>query len=238
MLSFRQFGAWLDDASAMDRGDGYVSVGIGYWRMPGVSQTDVPMLGGGIGVTDRFQLNASVPFYRYNVQGASASGIDDIYISGKYTIADPTLTISEVGVAIAPVVEVLSADIDGRRVHFAVPVSVELRRLPFRVYGSAGYFSRGALFTGAVLEWTGPTGVTLSGAFTSSYSSKDDLVLDGLAVGRQRMDVSGSVVFPVARTSAAYVSVGRSMHAPDGAGTTLALMGGISLRFSAARSTP
>jgi len=171
VLPFRQFGAWLDDASAPAAGDGYVSIGIGHWRMPGISQTDMPMLGGGIGVTDRLQLNASVPFYRYEFQGTSASGIDDIYVSGKFTIVDPTLTISEVGVAVTPLIEVLSADVGDRRVHFAVPVSVELRRLPFRVYGSAGYFTRGAFFGGGVLEWTSPSGVSLSGAVTQSFST-------------------------------------------------------------------
>lgn len=237
-LPFRQFGTWLDDASAPAAGDGYVSFGIGHWRMPGISQTDVPMLGGGIGVTDRFQLNASVPFYRYNFEGTSASGIDDIYISGKYTIVDPTLTISEVGVAVTPLLEVLSADVGDRRVHFAVPVSVELRRLPFRVYGSAGYFTRGAFFGGGVVEWTAPSGVSLSGAITQSYSTQENPVLDGLAVSRQRVDVSGAAAFPVANTSVMYLSIGRSLRAPDGASSTLALMGGISFRFSAARSTP
>src|SRR5689334_3680753 len=62
--TYPQFGAWLDDASALRRGDGALNIGAGYWRLAAMSQTNVPMLGGGIGVTDRLQVSASVPFYR------------------------------------------------------------------------------------------------------------------------------------------------------------------------------
>jgi len=63
-------------------------------------------------------------------------------------------------------------------------------------------------------------------------------MLDSLAVGRQRIDVSGAAAFPVSNASVLYLSIGRSLRAPEGATTTLALMGGISFRFSAAPSTP
>ena len=68
--------------------------------------------------------------------------MDDIYLSAKYVLVDPTLTLSEVGVAVSPVVEVLSAGALDGRVHFAVPVNVEFRRLPFRVYGLGRATSR------------------------------------------------------------------------------------------------
>ena len=155
--SFRQFGAWLDDASAATPGEGQTSVGIGHWRMNGMTQTNFPMIGMGLGVTDRLQVSASLPFYHASYDGVVARGIDDIYLSAKYVLVDPTLTLSEVGVAVSPVVEVLSAGAPDGRVHFAVPVNVEVRRLPFRVYGSAGYFTRGSVFAGGALEWTSPS---------------------------------------------------------------------------------
>jgi hypothetical protein len=238
VATFRQFGTWLDDASALYRGDGYVSVGVGHWRMPAVSQTNVPMLGAGIGVTDRLQVNASVPFYRYTFQGVTASGVDDLYFSAKYTIVDPTLTVSEVGLAVSPVLELLSPDVPDGRLHFALPVSVEVRHLPFRVYGAAGFFTRGSFFGGGAVEWTAPNGVTLTGALTQSYSVKEDAVLDGNAVGWKRTDVTASVAHAVGRVAVLSLSVGRSLNSPDEGSTTLALMGGVSFWFSAVKSAP
>jgi hypothetical protein len=237
VASYRQFGAWLDDASAALRGEGYTTVGIGHWRMVGSSQTNVPMLGAGIGVTDRMQVSASVPFYRASYPGGSVSGMDDVYLGAKYTILDPTLTLSEFGLAVSPVLEVLSEGSPDGRVHFAVPVSLELRRRSFRLYGSAGLFTRGSFFSGAAVEWTTPRRMVLTGALTQSYSLQDDAALDALGVGRQRLDASLGAAYPLAGTVAAFASVGRSLTSLDEGGTSLAVTGGVSLRFSAS-ATP
>ena len=230
--TYRQFGAWLDDASAAGPGEGYTSIGVGHWRMLGSTQTNLPMLGVGVGVTDRMQVGASVPFYRASYEGGSASGMDDLYLSAKYTLVDPTLTLSEFGLAISPTMEVLSAGSPDGRVHFAVPVSVELRRQPFRIYGSAGLFTRGSFFSGAALEWSAPGGMALTGSLTQSYSLKDDAVLDSMGIGRQRTDVSFGVAFPLGTMAATFVNVGRSLTSVEEGGTSLALSGGISFRFS------
>jgi hypothetical protein len=234
--TYRQFGAWLDDASAAGRGAGYTSIGVGYWRMMASSQTNLPMLGVGLGVTDRMQVGASVPFYRARYDGGSASGMDDLYLSAKYTLVDPTLTLSEFGLAISPTMEVLSSVNPDGRIHFAVPVSAELRRQPWRVYGSAGLFTRGSFFSGAALEWSAPAGMVLTGSLTQSYSLKDDAVLDSLGIGRQRMDVSLGVAYPLGTSAATFVNVGRSLTSMEEGGTSLALSGGISLRFSTVRN--
>ena len=230
--TYRQFGAWLDDASAAGAGEGYTSIGVGHWRMLGSTQTNLPMLGVGVGVTDRMQVGASVPFYRASYEGGSASGMDDLYLSAKYTLVDPTLTLSEFGLAISPTMEVLSAGSPDGRVHFAVPVSVELRRQPFRVYGSAGLFTRGSVFSGAALEWSAPGGMALTGSLTQSYSLKDDAVLDSIGIGSQRTDVSFGVAYPLGTMAATFVNVGRSLTSVEEGGTSLALSGGISFRFS------
>jgi hypothetical protein len=230
--TYRQFGAWLDDASASTKGDGYTSIGVGHWRMLGSTQTNLPMLGVGLGVSDRMQVSASVPFYRARFDGGSASGMDDVYLGAKYTIVDPTLTLSEFGFAISPTMEVLSAGNPDGRIHFAVPVSVELRRQPFRIYGSAGLFTRGSFFSGAAVEWGSPVGMVLTASLTRSYSLKEDAILDSLGIGRQRMDVSLGVAYPLGTMAATFVNVGRSLTSIEEGGTSLALSGGISLRFS------
>ena len=173
-----------------------------------------------------------MPFYRASYEGGSATGMDDVYLSAKYTLVDPTLTLSEFGLAISPTMEVLSSDNTDGRIHFAVPVSVELRRQPFRMYGSAGIFTRGSFFSGAAVEWSARSGMALTGALTQSYSLKDDAVLDSMGIGRQRMDVSLGIAYPLGTSAATFVSVGRSLTSMEEGGTSLALSGGISLRFS------
>jgi hypothetical protein len=238
VVSFRQFGSWLDDASASARGEGRTGIGIGYWRVDGGSQVNVPMLDVGYGVTERISASASVPFYRTSYQGGVVRGLDDIYLAGKVTLIDPALTVSEFGLAVSPIVEVLSPGSVGGRVHYALPVSVEMRRQPFRVFGSAGYFSRGSMFAGGALEWSAPAGYVITGALTQSYATGVDVTLDSLGVSRQRADVTGSIGYPLGQLAAAYVSVGRSLTSVDEGGTAFSLAGGVSFRFSTPRATP
>jgi hypothetical protein len=237
VTSFREFGSWLDDASVAARGDGFTSISFGYWRMAGTTQTDVPMMAGGVGMTDRLQVTASVPFYQTSYEGTASRGIDDVYVSAKYSLLDPTLTLSEIGLAVSPVMEVLSGGVDNR-VHFAIPVTLEFRRQPFRTYASAGYFTRGAVFSGGAVEWTSARSVTLTGSVTHSYSTKNDLILDQGVASRQRADVSFGVGYPLSRMAAASMSIGRSLTSMEQGGTSLALSGGVSFRFSQPTHTP
>jgi hypothetical protein len=237
-VSFRQFGAWLDDASAPTPGEGRTGIGIGYWRVNGGSQTNLPMLDVGYGFTDRIQASASVPFYRVSYDGGTARGLDDMYLSAKVTLVDPTLTVSEFGLAVSPVVEVLSAGGEGGRVHFALPISMELRRSAFRVYGSAGYFTRGSVFTGGAVEFGGPMGLTMTGAVTQSYSTNEDATLDEVGIGRQRADATVGVAHGIGNIGAAYVSVGRTLTSIAEGGTSVSVAGGLSFRFSAPIARP
>ena len=230
-VSFRQFGSWLDDASVSSRGEGYTSIGFGYWRMAGTSQTDVPMVSGGLGVSDRMQVSASVPFYAANYDGATTRGVDDVYIGAKYSIVDPTLTLSEIGFAVSPVLEVLSGA-PSDRVHAAIPVSIELRRTPFRYYASAGYFTRGSAFSGGAVEWSSARGLVLTGSVTQAYSVKADVALDQAGVSRQRADVSASLGYPLAQRVSLSMSIGRSLTSIEQGGTSLALSGGATFRFT------
>ena len=238
-VSFRQFGSWLDDASPATPGEGRMGLGVGYWRMSSGTQTDIPMLDLGYGVTNRLQVSASVPFYRTTYEGTTSRGLDDMYLSAKFTALDPSQNDAQFGLAVSPVVEVLSSGAPDGRLHYAVPVSFEVRRQPYRVYGSAGYFSRGSVFTGAAIEWATSTGFMLTGALTQSYSTKEDPLSDQLGVGKQRMDVNAGVAYPLADIAAAYVSVGRSLTSLAEGGTSLSVAGGISFRFAGpATATP
>ncbi len=179
-----------------------------------------------------------MPFYHTRFGGATYSGLDDVYISAKYTAIDPMLTESQLGLAVSPVVEVLSEGAPDGRVHVGIPVSVELRRQPFRAYGSAGYFSRGSVFTGGAIEWSTSSGMVLTGALVQSYSLNDDAVLDAMGIGKQRVDFMAGVGYPVANIAAAYASFGRSLTSIDEGGTTLSFSAGLSFRFRTAKATP
>jgi hypothetical protein len=164
--------------------------------------------------------------------------MDDVYLGGSYNVFDPTLTVSEFGLSVGTVMEVLSAGAPDGRVHFAFPISLEVRRQPFRVYGSAGYFTRGAIFSGGAVEWVGPRQWIVSGILTQSRSVRADTTLDSLAVSRQRADVMASVAHTIGGSATGYVSVGRSLSSLAEGGTSLALNGGVSVRFTAGRATP
>lgn len=229
--AFRQFGSWLDDATAAARGTGWTGIGIGYWRIPGGSQIDAPILDVAYGLADRVQLSATVPFYRASYLGATARGLDDVYLSGKVVAVDPTAG-GSVGLAISPLVEILSnGSLDGGRVHWALPVSVELRADTIRLYGSGGYFSRGAIFAGGAIEWTSSAGTLLTGALTQSLSINE--VAGDLAGGsRQRVDATIAIAHLLTEATAAYMTVGRSLTSVADGGTSLALSGGLSFRFA------
>ena len=91
--------------------------------------------------------------------------------------------------------------------------------------------------TGRPLEWAASR-VIITGSLTQSYSTPDDDQLATLGVSRQRMDVSGSVAYPVTSRAIVYGSLGRSLTSIAEGGTRLAASGGVSFRFSTPRSTP
>jgi hypothetical protein len=59
-----------------------------------------------------------------------------------------------------------------------------------------------------------------------------------MAVSRQRADVMASLAHAIGGSATGYVAVGRSLTSLAEGGTSLALSGGVSLRFSAAPATP
>ena len=227
---FRQFGVWLDDATTRAKGGGNVGFGFGYWRGAAASLVDMPMLDASYAVTDRFQFGMSVPFYRTEYAGATSRGVDDMYFSGKIVLIDPALKDARFGVAVIPVLEVLSPGFFDDRVHWALPVSAEFRASPVRVYGSTGYFSRGAFFGAGAVEWTSPAGTSLTLSLTHTVPTAEDAT--GVTGGRS--DFSVAVGHSLNAATSAYVGVGRTLSSPDEANkTSLAISGGLSVSFSA-----
>jgi hypothetical protein len=189
------------------------------------------------GVTDRVQLTASVPFYHANYSGWTGRGVDDIYLGTKVAVIDPDVGDRRGGLAVTPVLEILSAEDDnGRRLHWALPISAEARSGAVRVYGSAGYFSRGAVFAGGAFEWTAAKATTITLSLSESTALQGDATIGLPGTGRHRLDIAVGVANTITSTMAGYVSVGRSLTSIDSGGTSLGLMAGVGWNFAPNRS--
>ena len=195
-----------------------------------VALVDIPIVDGSYAVNDRFQFGLSMPFYRSEYGGTTSRGVDDMYFSGKIVLIDPAIKDARFGIAVIPVLEVLSPGFFDDRVHWALPISAEFRASPIRVYGSTGYFSRGAVFGAGALEWTSPEGTSLTFSLTHAVPTAEDT--SGLTGGRS--DFSVSVGRSLNDAASLYVGVGRTLSSPDESNkTSLAISGGVSFSFSA-----
>ena len=234
---FPQFGTWLDDATTAAVGAGYISMGASYWRGANADQVDAPILGVTYGITNRAQLSATVPFYRATYEGFSGGGLDTIYISGKIAVVDPDAENGRFGLAIGAGAEILSAgSADASRAHWVVPLSLELRSAAFRVYGSTGYFSRGAFFAAGAFEWTVPTGTSLTASLAHSASVHGVTAATIASVPRSSLrDASVFLSHPVSSTASVFVGGSRTFSGTwiDGASS---VSGGFSLRFASPRT--
>ena len=163
------FGSWLDDASMVTPREVWVGLATGYWRGANNRQIDAPVVSAAVGITPRLQAGGSASFYHFRGEdGLSENGFGSFSLYGKVLIADPMRAPNAIGVAVTPLLE-LSPGSDAP-VGWALPVNLEARRGDVRLYGSAGYFSRGSVFgtVGADIPLT--TRVFLNGTFGQSYA--------------------------------------------------------------------
>jgi hypothetical protein len=235
----RQFGVWLDDATMLSGGHAWVTVGVGYWKSMYGHQIDAPTVDVALAVSDRFQIGLSAPYSRVSYSdGSEQTGLGDVYLTGKAGLVAPGVGGRSWGLAVAPVVEILSSGstVDGQeRVQWALPVIVERRFSGFRAYGAAGYFSRGALFGSAGLEVPLGSKVSATAALSYSHSTADDPLSDQMALSAGRWDLSAGAVYALNARVSLYGSVGRTVSQLDENASSLAVTAGVSYgvdRFS------
>lgn len=232
----RNFGSWLDDATMMGVGNAFFNVGFGYWKMTGYREFDVPMIDGGVAVHRRMQLGVSVPYFRANEPGGPvASGFGTVYLSSKIQLRDPSA--HRLGFAVSPAIEILSSrpGPDQGRVSWALPVSVELQRTGWRSYGSAGYFSRGALFAAGAIEKAISERLWVTGSLSHSQSIDADPLSAALGLAQTRTDIAGGATVLATRSIALYGSVGRTVSKRDANSASMMVSGGVSLNFMKAQ---
>jgi hypothetical protein len=230
----RQFGSWLDDASLVEPSHGYASMSIGHYRSLGGRQTDFPIVDGAFGLTPRLQVGVSVPYYRMTFNdGTRINGLGDVYLSTKVALVAPENTESHVGLALSPVLEVLGNPdpIKNSRLFWGLPVNVEMRRDGYRVYGSGGYFSRGALFGSGALEVPLHERVIATGVLAYTRALNADPGADALGLSKFRMDVSGAAAYVLSPSFVLFGSLGRTISTKDANASSLVVSGGISVSF-------
>jgi hypothetical protein len=232
----RNFGAWLDDSSVVAPGAGWATVSFGYWRTPLAREIDVPMIDGGVGLTSRVQVGFSAPVYHVGEPGGPMTrGLGDLYFNAKIQLRDPSTSSNGVGFAIIPVLEILSFQPgpDESRVQWALPASVEVQREGWRAFGTAGYFSRGALFAAAGGELALSDRAWLVGAITQSHSADTDNLSAALGLAKTRTDVSAGLTISAMPAVALFGSVGRTISRRDDNSASLSATVGVSYSFTA-----
>jgi hypothetical protein len=232
----RNFGSWLDDASMMEPGGGSLAVSFGWYRSPLFHEFDAPVADGGIGFTRRVQFGFSVPYYHMNEPGGPVfRGLGDLYLSSKVQVLEPAAAHRGVGVAVTPVVEMLSSDpVDGTtRFNWAAPISLELQRSGWRLFGSAGYFSQGSLFASGAIEMALAQRVTVTGTLTQSHSTIADDPAATLALSRTRRDLSGGLTYMVSSGCGVFGTVGRTISQQDANAASVVISGGVAFNFAA-----
>lgn len=164
------FGSWLDDASIVAPREMWVGLSTGYWQGANNRQIDAPVVSAAVGITPRVQAGGSASFYHFrDAEGLSERGFGSFSLYGKVQLADPARAPGALGVAVTPLLELSPGSDDA--IGWAVPVNLEIQRGDVRLYGSAGYFSRGSLFgtMGADIPLT--SRVFVNATFGQSYAS-------------------------------------------------------------------
>ena len=233
-LGVREFGSWLDDASLLAPGEGWTAISFGRFRTASGHQTDFPVVVAGFGLAPRAQFGITVPYYRSRYSdGTSTHGVGDVYFNGKFAIVDPATHARGFGVALSPAIELLDQSQSARgRFAWAIPLNMELRRARYRLFGSTGYFSRGALFASTAVEVPLNERLVATGAISLTRSTRGDAAADALRLPKGRSDITAAAAYFLTPSIAIFGGTGRTISSVEAGGTSLMLNGGVSLSFA------
>lgn len=228
--------AWIDDATVLEPGGVSLAISALRWSGSGLDEVNFPVVDFALGLAPRVQLSASVP----RVIGAAdpngaVGGLGTSYFSAKIAVLNSEKY--AVKLAVSPTLEVLSPGVvewlapGEHRVQVGFPVSAEIDRGSLRLYGSAGYFTRGVWFTGAGAGVAVNDKVAVSAGFSRAWRRAD---VPGVPLGeRDRNEISGGASYAVTPSVHVFGSIGRTIMTleENGAGTTIG--GGVAVFFTA-----
>lgn len=211
------YGSWLDDASIVAPGDVWVGLSTGYWRGQGNRQIDAPVASAAVGINSRMHAGGSFSFYHFrDADGLSETGPGSMSVYGKFQIFDPSNTARPFGLAITPLIEFSPGAED--EVGWALPVNVEGRRGNTRVYGSAGYFSRGSTFATVGVDLALGSRAALTGSLGQSYAS----------AGTHQTSFGIGAFFSATSTTGVFMGLGQTLMPAEVGPGGLSLAGGFS----------
>ena len=209
------YGSWLDDASVMTPGTIWAGASTSYWKAATARQVDAPVVMGAVGVAPRIQVGGSLPIYHFRDQaGLSASGVGTISAYGKVMLIDPSVK-RGIGLALVPLIELAPGS--DQRFGWALPVNVELRTARMRLYGSAGYFSRGSIFGTVAVEMPVSQRTAVTASFGQSHAG-----------GFHQTSISASLSVSATPTTGFFVSIGHASAAENLTNAGVSMGGGIS----------
>ena len=225
---------WLDDATAMAPGEGWLTVSMQRWSSPLGTGIDAPVFDLLGGVVSRVHLFASIPYSRTSYTGLPSSGeLGTLYFGGKFVMRAPDA--KGIGVAISPAVEVLSPsaidDTGYSRVNAVLPLSAEWRHERTRIYGSTGVFTRGAYFLSGAVEQTLTDRLVATGALSQAWATRGDALAEELGLRSSRTDLSGSVAWVVSPHLMLFASGARTISPLDADATRFAFSFGASMNL-------
>jgi len=212
------YGSWLDDASIVEPGDIWIGLATGYWRGENNRQIDAPVASAAVGISRRFQAGGSLSFYHFrDAEGISENGFGNFSMYGKVQLLDPYRSPSAIGLAVTPLVEYSPGSED--EFGWALPVNVEGHRGDLRIYGSAGYFSRGSIFATVAADVPVSSRISISGNFGQSYAR---------AGGTHQTSIGIGASLGLTATNGFYVGIGRSFMPAELGPGGMSLAGGMS----------
>lgn len=198
-------------------GDVWVGLATGYWRGDSNRQIDAPVVSAAIGLTPRLQTGGSASFYHFrDAEGISENGFGTFSLYGKFLIADPLRAPNAIGAAVTPLVE-FSPGSDAP-IGWALPVNLETHRGNLRVYGSAGYFSRGSVFGSVAADIPLTERIFLNGTFGQSYAR----------AGSHQTSLGVGASIGLTATSGLFVGVGQTFMPSEIGSGGASIAGGMS----------
>lgn len=216
-----------------------MSFGVGYWKSSFGHQWDAPSMDAGLGITNRLQFAVFAPISRVEyTDGSELRGLGDTYVTAKIGLIAPGEDDRSWGVAVIPILEVLSSGSvqeGDHKVNWGLPLTFEYRFSKARFYGAAGYFSRGAAFGAGAIEVPITEKVLTTASLSYSRSLDDDPLADALELSRNRVDLTGTVLYVLTPSVTVYTSVGRTVSRFDENASSLAITAGASGGFQGRR---
>jgi hypothetical protein len=227
--------AWVDDATTLDSGGVSAAISTYRWSGNGMSEVSLPVVDVALGLAPRVQLSASVPRINGSADPNGAlGGLGTSYFTTKLGVLESRDHLTKL--AVSPTLEVLTPGAaaatgpNQHRVQLGIPVSAEIDRGPFRLYGATGYFTRGAWFTGAGVGFPVNDRIYVSSGVSRAWRTSK---VPNVPLGaRDRKELTSSASYGLTDSLRVFGSFSRAFRTlpENGAGTTIG--GGVSLFFT------